>query len=68
MGSDNAQFDLIMAYNVLMDVEDIPGALKEIRRVMRPMGRLIISVGHPFADRDKLPHRGCRHLFRQAFR
>lgn len=50
---ENAQFDLVMAYNVLMDVEDVPGALKEIRRVMRPMGRLVISVCHPFADRGR---------------
>ena len=50
---ENARFDLVMAYNVLMDVEDVPAALKEIRRVMRPMGRLIISVCHPFADRGR---------------
>ena len=42
-----------MAYNVLMDVEDVPAALREIRRVMRPTGRLIISVCHPFADRGR---------------
>jgi SAM-dependent methyltransferase len=50
---ENARFDLVMAYNVLMDVEDVPAALKEIRRVMRPMGRLIISVVHPLADRGR---------------
>jgi ubiquinone/menaquinone biosynthesis C-methylase UbiE len=40
-----------VAYNVLMDVEDVPAALKEIRRVLRPSGTLIISIVHPFADR-----------------
>ena len=47
---ENAQFDLVVAYNVLMDVEDVPTALKEFRRVIRPTGQLIISVCHPFVD------------------
>jgi len=36
-----------------MDVEDVPGALKEIRRVLRPSGTLVISIVHPFADRGQ---------------
>jgi ubiquinone/menaquinone biosynthesis C-methylase UbiE len=51
---DNAQFDLVIAYNVLMDVEDVPTALKEFRRVMRPTGQLIISVCHPFVDHGRV--------------
>jgi SAM-dependent methyltransferase len=47
---DDAQFDLVVAYNVLMDVEDVPAALKEFRRVIRPTGQLIISICHPFVD------------------
>jgi SAM-dependent methyltransferase len=50
---ENAQFDLVVAYNILMDVDDVPSALKELRRVMRPTGQLIISVCHPFADRGR---------------
>jgi SAM-dependent methyltransferase len=50
---ENSRFDLVIAYNVLMDVEDVRGAMKEIRRVMRPMGQLILSVCHPFADRGR---------------
>ena len=46
-------FDLALAYNVLMDVEDIPAALREIRRVLRPSGTLVISIVHPFADRGQ---------------
>ena len=45
------RFDLILAYNMLMDVEDIQEALKEISRVLRPGGQLVISLVHPFADR-----------------
>jgi SAM-dependent methyltransferase len=44
-------FDLVVAYNVLMDVVDVPAVLKELARVLRPDGRLIISIVHPFADR-----------------
>src|SRR5215469_15071617 len=47
---ENAQFDLVVAYNVLMDVEDVPAALKEFRRVLRPTGELFISIVHTFAD------------------
>ena len=50
---DNAQFDLVVAYNVLMDVEDAPTALKEFRRVIRPTGQLIISIVHPFVDHGR---------------
>jgi SAM-dependent methyltransferase len=44
-------FDLVMAYNVLMDIEDVSVAVKEIGRVLRPSGTLLISIVHPFADR-----------------
>ena len=48
---EDSRFDLIVAYNVLMDVEDVQATLKEIRRVLRPGGQLVISLVHPFADR-----------------
>jgi SAM-dependent methyltransferase len=50
---EDARFDLVMAYNVLMDVEDVTGTLKEIRRVLRPAGTLVISIVHPFSDRGR---------------
>ena len=43
-------FDLAIAYNVLMDIEDVPMALREIRRVLRSTGILVISIVHPIAD------------------
>jgi SAM-dependent methyltransferase len=50
---DDARFDLVVAYNVLMDVEDVSATLKEIRRVLRPAGMLVISIVHPFSDRGR---------------
>jgi SAM-dependent methyltransferase len=47
----DARFSLIVAYNVLMDVEDVPASLKEISRVMAADGELVISIVHPFSDR-----------------
>jgi SAM-dependent methyltransferase len=46
-------FDFAIAYNVLMDVENVPMALREIRRVLRLSGTLVISIVHPFADRGR---------------
>ena len=46
-------FDLAVAYNILMDINDVPTALREIRRVLRPSGTLLISIVHPFADRGR---------------
>lgn len=54
---EDGQFDLVMAYNVLMDVDDMPAALKEIRRVMKPKGMLFISLVHPFRDRGRFAGR-----------
>jgi SAM-dependent methyltransferase len=48
---ENCSFDLAVAYNVLMDIEGVSAALKEIRRVFSPSGTVVISIVHPFADR-----------------
>jgi 2-polyprenyl-3-methyl-5-hydroxy-6-metoxy-1,4-benzoquinol methylase len=47
----DGRFDLVVAYNMLMDVEDVPATVKEISRVMAPDGELMVSVVHPFRDR-----------------
>jgi SAM-dependent methyltransferase len=50
---EDGHFDLVVAYNVLMDIDDVPAAVREIRRVMRPTGRLVISVVHPMTDHGR---------------
>ncbi|WP_421725210.1 class I SAM-dependent methyltransferase [Bauldia sp.] len=49
----DAAFDLVVAYNVLMDVVDVPAAVCEMRRVLRSSGTLIVSIVHPFIDRGR---------------
>jgi SAM-dependent methyltransferase len=43
-------FGLVVAYNVLMDVADMPAAVSEAARVLAPGGRFCVCVTHPFAD------------------
>jgi len=44
------EFDLVVAYNSLMDVDDMPRAVAEAARVLVPGGRLAACVTHPIAD------------------
>jgi SAM-dependent methyltransferase len=46
----DAAFDLVVAYNVLMDVQDMPRAVGEAARVLAPTGCLCACVTHPATD------------------
>jgi ubiquinone/menaquinone biosynthesis C-methylase UbiE len=46
----DGSFDLVVAYNSLMDVDDMPAAVAEIARVLEPGGRLCACVTHPMRD------------------
>ncbi|QQQ79313.1 class I SAM-dependent methyltransferase [Saccharothrix sp. 6-C] len=43
-------FDLVVAYCVLMDVDDPAGTIGEIGRVLEPGGRLCLSITHPITN------------------
>jgi SAM-dependent methyltransferase len=47
---DNESFDIVVAYNSLMDVDEMPAAVAEAARVLVPGGRLCVCVTHPTAD------------------
>ncbi|MEX2274860.1 MAG: class I SAM-dependent methyltransferase [Actinomycetota bacterium] len=47
---DDAAFELVVAYNALMDIEDMRSAVLESARVLRPGGVLCFSVTHPLND------------------
>jgi SAM-dependent methyltransferase len=44
---DDAAFDLVVSYNTLMDVDDLPGAVAEAARVLEPGGQFCVCVTHP---------------------
>ncbi|WP_373353738.1 class I SAM-dependent methyltransferase [Pseudoroseicyclus sp. CXY001] len=50
----SAAFDLALLCNVLADIEKVPPALTEIRRLLREDGRLVISLPHPFTCRAEV--------------
>lgn len=46
----DGSFDLVVAYNALMDIEDMAGAVSEAARVLAPGGAVCLCVTHPMAD------------------
>jgi SAM-dependent methyltransferase len=60
---EDASFDLVMAYNVLMDVDDLAATVHEIRRVLRPAGLLVASIVHPFSDRGRFANEDANSPF-----
>ncbi len=74
-------FNLVVAYNCLMDFDNMSGALAEVSRVLRPEGRLAVCVVHPLNDAGKFagkepgapfvisgPYLGERREFNEIFR
>jgi SAM-dependent methyltransferase len=53
----DAAFDLVVAYNSLMDVEDMPASVREAARVLAPGGRFAFCLTHPFTDAGKFASR-----------
>ncbi|MFO7618283.1 MAG: class I SAM-dependent methyltransferase [Thermoplasmata archaeon] len=50
---DNDSFDMVVCSMGLIDTPDLGGTLKEMHRVMRPEGYLILSIIHPCFDRPR---------------
>jgi ubiquinone/menaquinone biosynthesis C-methylase UbiE len=49
------EFDLVVAYNSLMDMEAMDAAVAECARVLAPGGAFCVCVTHPFADAQHAP-------------
>ena len=48
--STTTSFDLVVSYNSLIDVDDMPAAVTEAGRVLRPGGCFCACVPHPFSE------------------
>jgi ubiquinone/menaquinone biosynthesis C-methylase UbiE len=59
-------FDLVVAYNSLMDVGDMAAAVSEAARVLTRPGRFCIGVSHPFADSGEFVGEGPDACFRMT--
>jgi SAM-dependent methyltransferase len=53
----DAAFDLVVAYNSMMDMDDMPGSVREAVRVLSPGGRFCFCVTHPFTDAGQFDSR-----------
>jgi SAM-dependent methyltransferase len=60
----DGDFDLVVAHNSLMDVDDMPGAVREAGRVLKPGGRFCVSITHPLRDAGRFDGRNADAPFR----
>ena len=54
---EDQSFDLVVSYNALMDIDDMPGAVREAARVMDAGARLCVCITHPFQDAGRFQGR-----------
>jgi SAM-dependent methyltransferase len=55
---EDGSFDLAVAFNSLMDVDDMPTAVREAARVLTPVGHFCICITHPMRDAGRFEERG----------
>jgi SAM-dependent methyltransferase len=51
----DAAFDLVVASMTLLNFDDMPGAVREVARVLEPGGRFCMSLVHPWNSLKELP-------------
>lgn len=51
---EEGAFDLVVAYNVFMDVDDLSGSVVQASRVLVSGGRLVLSIVHPVTNAGRL--------------
>jgi SAM-dependent methyltransferase len=55
---DDGTFDLAVAFNSLMDIDDMPAAVREAARVLEPEARFCICITHPMRDAGRFEESG----------
>jgi SAM-dependent methyltransferase len=56
---DDRTFDLVVAFNSLMDIDDMPGAVGEAARVLVQEGRFCVCITHPMRDAGHFEDATC---------
>jgi SAM-dependent methyltransferase len=54
---EDGAFDLVVSFNSLMDIDDMPGAVHETSRVLEPEGRFCACITHPMRDAGRFEGR-----------
>jgi SAM-dependent methyltransferase len=54
---EDGSFDLVVAFNTLMDIDDMAGAVREAARVLEAGGRLCACITHPMRDAGRFASR-----------
>jgi SAM-dependent methyltransferase len=57
-------FALVVAYNSLMDLDDMPAGVRDAARVLTPGGRLAVCITHPFSDAGTFESRTAGAAYR----
>jgi SAM-dependent methyltransferase len=55
---DDGSFDCAIAFNSLMDIDDMPRAVRETARVLEPAGTFCVCITHPLRDAGGFARRG----------
>jgi SAM-dependent methyltransferase len=60
---EDASFDCAIAFNSLMDIDDMRGAVRETARVLEPGGAFCVCITHPMRDAGRFAGRGIDARF-----
>ncbi len=60
----DGHFQLVVAYNSLMDVDDMPASVREAARVLKPDGHFCICVTHPVNDAGEFEDESPEAVFK----
>jgi ubiquinone/menaquinone biosynthesis C-methylase UbiE len=60
---DDGSFDLVVAFNTLMDIDDMPGAVREAARMLEPGGCFCVCITHPLSDAGRFESRDADARF-----
>jgi SAM-dependent methyltransferase len=65
----DGSFDVAVAFNSLMDVDDMPGSVGEAARVLEPHGHFCVCITHPMRDAGRFEEHaaGARFLIREPY-